>query len=773
MANKNEAKIKFTAETGEFNAAIKQSESTMKVLRAELKLNETQMKATGATVEGLEEKHQILQKQLKASEDKTEALSNKLEAAARIYGENSAEVDKWRTQLLNAQSAQERLRQDVSRCENDLNDLKNATGDAGDAMNKAADDAKRLDQSVEDAGDSARGAGDGFTVMKGIVANLASEAIQFAIDKVSDFISYLGELPEATREFRQDMATLVTSFDTAGFSADTAKETWKDLYRIFGEDDRAVEAANLIAKMADDQKDLSNWTKIAMGIWGEYQDSLAVEALMEAINETVKAGTVTGNLADALNWSTEAAEMFADYMGGDVVTAEDAFNEALSTTSTEAFRHDFIMRTLLALYGDSAEKYAEVSGAQLEAKDATAELALAEAEMAAAIEPVTTAWDGLKAELMTAALPAIEAVCGVLSDALGWLQEHPAVIDTVVQATGYLAAGFAAVGAAAALMNAPLMTIIGVAAMVVAGLTALWAVGVGVVAGIQGTLVNFSTALSGVGQIISGLFSLIVGIVTLDGSAIVSAAQGIYDGIVNVFSGLLSGTIGFVIEFVSGVIDYFTSLWDTLVGHSIVPDTINGVISCFGGLWGGVSGPLSSFHSSVIGVFENVKSGISGAIDGAKTAVQSGLDAISNAFDGFSWSLPDMELPHFSISPPGWKIGDLMEGVLPELSIDWYAKGAIFTKPTMFATPFGYKGVGEAGAEAVLPIEKLEGYIMGAIEKTQQQADLRMLAAAIEDLANRPIWMDINGKRFATATAGDGDSVNGLRSVFKDRGLAI
>ena len=74
---KNEAKIKFTAETGEFNNAIKQANDEMSELRAELKLNETQMKSTGASVESLEKQHSLLESQLKASQSKTEALTAK------------------------------------------------------------------------------------------------------------------------------------------------------------------------------------------------------------------------------------------------------------------------------------------------------------------------------------------------------------------------------------------------------------------------------------------------------------------------------------------------------------------------------------------------------------------------------------------------------------------------------------------------------------------------------------------------------------------------
>jgi hypothetical protein len=131
--------------------------------------------------------------------------------------------------------------------------------------------------------------------------------------------------------------------------------------------------------------------------------------------------------------------------------------------------------------------------------------------------------------------------------------------------------------------------------------------------------------------------------------------------------------------------------------------------------------------------------------------------------------LPKIKLPHFtitgklSLSPPS----------VPKLSISWYKEGGIFTKPTLFNTPFGFKGVGEAGAEAVLPINKLEGYIANAVEKTQNVVNLDKLVSAIEDLANRPNVIDINGRTVAVATAGDFDSVNGLRNTLSERGLVL
>lgn len=72
---------------------------------------------------------------------------------------------------------------------------------------------------------------------------------------------------------------------------------------------------------------------------------------------------------------------------------------------------------------------------------------------------------------------------------------------------------------------------------------------------------------------------------------------------------------------------------------------------------------------------------------------------------------PNIKLPHFKLN------GDfnLQTKSVPVVSVDWYAQGGIFTKPTIFATPYGLKGIGESGAEAVLPIDLLKNYVADAV----------------------------------------------------------
>lgn len=832
---KREAKIKFTAETSEFNDSIKKSNNEMSELRAELRLNEAQMKNTGETVELLEKRHSLLESQLKASQNKTEALNSKVKKAAQIFGEDSEEVSRLKTQLSNAQTQEEKLKGELKKCNK--------------AIENQADAAKDAENALDDMGDAAKNSEGGFTVAKGAIADLASEAIQMAIGKVKEFIDYLAQLPEATRELRQDMATLETSFSKQGFSTEAATDTWKELYKVFGEDDRAVEAANLISKMSKDQEDLNEWVTITKGVWGEYQDSLPVEGLAEASNETAKTGKVTGVLADALNWSGEAATMFAGYMSDDVTTAEDAFNQALAECTTEAERQALITETLTALYGDSAKKYEEASGAQLEAKDATAENLLIQNEMADAIEPVTTAWQGMKNELARSFLPVIEKVAGFFA-------EHPALLKAVAVTITALSVAVGALAIAwgiytvvqwavnAAIFACPItwiiLAIVALIAVVVA-IVMYWdelkAAAVKCWEGIKNAfaaaanwmntnviqpIVNFFKGLwtsiqniwnnivNGIRvaiMFIGSIFKAAWAIITLPFrfiwenckqyvfaafewikkkiSAAVQAIKNIFATIRNFFANVWNG----VKTVFSPVTNWFREKFQA--AKSAVQNAWSSVKNFFSNIWSGIKTAFSNVGSwfrekfqaaksgvqnawsSVTSFFSNIKNKVVNAFANVKEKLsapfKAAIDKIKGFFNNLKLKFPKIKMPHFkitgkfSLDPPS----------VPKLGIEWYAKGGIFTKPTIFSTPFGFKGVGEAGAEAVLPIDRLQGYIAGAIEKSSQTVNLQSLADAIEDLANRPIALDINGKRFALATAGDTDSVSGMRSRFVDRGMIL
>ncbi|MFR7796709.1 MAG: hypothetical protein ACLU2B_07025 [Oscillospiraceae bacterium] len=223
--------------------------------------------------------------------------------------------------------------------------------------------------------------------------------------------AFLG-LAESTREARVNMGKLETGFTTAGHSAEDAKKTYTELYGILGDDGQATEAAAHLAKLTKNEKELATWTDIATGVYATFGDSLPIENLTEAANETAKTGAITGGLADALNWAG---------------VSEDEFQASLDKCSTEQERQALITKTLNGLYSDAAEKYREVNGDIIDAQKATASLNSAMAELGAIAEPIVTKLKQLAAELLQQITPFVELIgnglVGALTGAEGAAQQ--------------------------------------------------------------------------------------------------------------------------------------------------------------------------------------------------------------------------------------------------------------------------------------------------------------------------------------------------------------
>lgn len=879
MANKNEAKVTFKAETDAFTDGIKAINTSIGAMNAQLKLNSAQLDGTSSDTEALRSNMKLLADAQASAGQKVELTRMKLESACAIFGENSVEADRLRKSLalaelqeanlgkkldaasaaLDAQeSAFGQLSGTISQQEGELEGLKRSytnvvleQGGESDAakelagqitvlskelegnratLREAADAADQLTRSTDEVTQAAEEAEGGWTMMKGVLADLVSNGIQAGIGKLHDLASAVWELPEATREYRTAMAKLDTAFSKANFSADVAASTYRTLYRVVGDIDQATEAANLIANMAKSQKELHQWTTILIGVFGTYGDSLPVESLAETAAETAKTGTVTGSLADALNWSSEAASMFSKYMNKDVKTAEDAFNVALSKCSNEQERQALITETLTKLYGGAAEQYQETAGDILAANDATARLTEAQSQMGEAMEPANTAWQNLKTTLMESFLPiAIQRVQGLaghidglsaaLSGAIGWCREHQTLLTGIGIGLGVLATAILAYNIslhATAIATAVATTATGAFAAVVgfltspitiaiAVITALIAIGValyknwdtvsaalgsamdfigGKIEGLQqwfaglwasiqqaGTeiLATVSGAFDAIGTTLQGVFDTIhtVTLNALDAirsfldstwyawqdfqasladawNSVKETAAAVWNGIKDTLLGVWNGIRSGVTNGVNAVKNTVSAIWN---GIKTVTSTVwNGIKSCVTGVVGGIKNGVSTgintvkntvssiwhgIQSVTTTVWNGIKSGVVGVVTGVKTTVGNlfnGLkNTVSSIWNGiksaiitpvtaakekvkgvidkikglfhFSWSLPKLKVPHFGISPAGWKVGDLLKGSIPRLSVRWAAKGGVMRNPTLF-------GGGEAGAEGILPLER-------------------------------------------------------------------
>ena len=647
MASKNrEATIKFRADTSEYNAELKQAAQDMKGFKAETALADEQLKTNASDTEAHQRKLSALAGQLDANKRKQEALTGKIEAATRAYGEDSTEVASLKTALTRAKTEQEKLER--------------ASKNAADAMDDAARQADGLSNKLDGLEADTGGAS---SALEGLATSEIGSMI-------GDLAGQMGELVENTREYREDIVKLDTAFANAGYSADTAKSAYRDIFAFTGEEDRSVEAAQRLAQMCDSEADLTEWTNILTGVWGTYGDSLPVEGLAEAANETVKVGTVTGVLADALNWAG---------------VSEDDMNAKLAECSTEQERNQLIQSTLSGLYSDAADIYRDNAGSIMEARQADADLSDAQATLAEKMEPVNTLWTEIKAAM------------------LGFVSAIPTPVI---------------VG---------LVAVLGIAA---AALTTM-----GVVAGVAASATQIMTTAQAALNLVMSANPITIVVLAI--IALIAILVTLYNNCAE-FRAFVDGMVGGIQSAVQGAVDWFTT---TFIG---IEDTINDVASFIDALF---SDPFGTLRDAVTNI----------------------VDWVASHFQLPHIEFPSIALPHFRVDGGQFPYGVGGKGYMPSFSVDWYAKGGLFSanRPQII-------GVGDARVpEAVAPIDKLQSYIDVAVTRAMGADGTDRIVNAIADLAARKNVVQIDAKELATTTAGAYDDVNGTRQSLVDRGLAL
>lgn len=267
-------------------------------------------------------------------------------------------------------------------------------------------------------------------------------------------------------------------------------------------------------------------------------------------------------------------------------------------------------------------------------------------------------------------------------------------------------------------------------------------------------------------QAVKNLFSFIASTVEFFMPLVKFIIEDAWNAIKNVFNGALNVIMGLIKVFAGLFTGDFSKMWE-------------GIKQVF---FGAIEAVWGILQLSLLGkVFKVIKTFGGKALDALKSPfekaanlIKGQIDRIKGFFNGIKLKLPDIKTPHFKLK--NWSINPLdWLDKKPSIGIDWYAKGAVFTQPTIFNTPGGLKGFGEAGPEAALPLnDSVLGMIGKMIAQTmpQQTMDLDQLVQAIMALANRAINLQIDGKTFIQATGDYIDADSGMRIRRNDRGLA-
>lgn len=652
--------VEIGGDTTSLSKAISAVSAEARGTQNELKKIEKLLKMDPTNITLLKQKQELLNQSIEKTEDVVKALKDAKDKADADMA-NGTEVN---------EKAYRELERQIEANEIKLRDARREADKVADALNDVDDDELRdVADAAEDAEESLKGAKEEAANFGDILkAGLLAEGAGKLVDAVKD-------IADDTKEYRKIMGSLEVSSERAGYTAEQTEEAYKKLYGVLGDDQSSATALANLQAIGLSQEQLLGIIQSSIGGWAAYGDSIPIDSLAESINETVKAGQVTGTFADILNWGAQEGETYGVKMKeateeneawnqsvAECKTAEDFFNLALSECSTEAERADLIMQAMaeqgLAAVGEQWEANNETL---VESNQANSDLQEQMAQLGETLEPLTT-------KLTT-----------MVTTALDWFNNLDSGTQDFIIRTVLIIAALA-----------PVMTAF-------SGVT-------GTVSDVINILPSLQTAFSSVlGYIVANPIVAItaaviafVALVATKGDEIQATLQAadsfmqavfardwtetfgpVLGGVMNAFMGALENWWNAGMELFNGIIDFirgvFTGDWERA--------------------WTGVEEVFS-------GIFDAILAIIGLDMDEAKSICDSAIEFIKGLVN-FEWSLPHLKMPHFSITgsfslnPPS----------VPKLSVAWYAKGGILDGAQIFGSLGDtFLGGGEAGPEAVLPL---------------------------------------------------------------------
>ena len=432
------------------------------------------------------------------------------------------------------------------------------------------------------------------TALKGTVAAIGGVATA-----ATGAVTGLLALESATEEYRVAQGKLNTAFEAAGYGPETASKAYGDFYKILGDTDTATEASQLLAKLAENEEDVSTWTDIAAGVFGTFGDSLPIEGLIESANETAKVGQVTGVLADALNWAG---------------ISEDEFNEKLAECTSESERNQLIMDALSRTYDQASEAFYRNNEALIQARENQILLDDTLSQLGETVSKV-------KNNLLSEFLPSIASVVTAFNDLVNGVDGADEALSTAI---------------------GDMVTAL------VEKLPDFLSFGVDVLQAIlQGIIDNLPTLLDGLAQVVEEIFVALVELAPSLLDAGIELLKYIADGIKNGIPSLVEK----LPEIISSISEYFTenlpSILDT--GADILISLIDGIVSAIPILMENLPQILTSIIDFIVeNLPEIIGTGVEiltalvyGIISAIPSIVLALPDVVKAILDGFA-QLPQM-----------------------------------------------------------------------------------------------------------------------------------
>lgn len=824
----------LTAKQDVLNRKLTEQKNKLSTLKAEYKAMQTQYDANAKKHDSLVKTYNEESAKLKQLEETVGTTSDEYKQQEKVVAELEKELQKSSAAQTANEKSMSQMRIEMNNAEADINKTTRELDSLEDALNESSEAGDDLGDAMEDAGQSAESASGGFTVMKGILADLASNAIQMCVSAMKDFVTQsietgknfdsamsevsaisgatgkdLQMLRDTAKEFgsttmfsASEAADALRYMSLAGWDANTsasalggvldlaaasgmglgaASDMVTDYLSAFGMEaeksgyfadllaysqanaNTSAEglgeaykncAANLNAAGQDIETTTSLLAMMAnQGLKGS-ESGTALAAMMRDLTAKMEDGKVQiGDTAVAVMDANGNYRDLTDILK-DVEKATNGMGDAeraaaLSTT----FTSDSIKGLNLIMNAgvDEAAKFEE----ELRNCDGTA------AEMAKTMQDnlggdltsLSSQFEGVQIALYEKFEPALRKGVDVLSELLKGVQfviDHSSEFVAVLAAMGSGVAAYVAYttalkvmqegwmalevvqkasAAAQAVLNAvmaanPIGILIAAITALVAAFTVLWNTNEGfretVLQTWETIKTGVSNAVTAVKEFLESAFEQIKTIITTVWENIKTFTVEIWEGLKAAVKGAVENVKNSISATLEAIKTIVITIWNAI--KTATSAAWNAIKTATSTVWNGikttittvvnavksfVSSAFNAVKTTVSNVFEGIKSktvstwnaikeAIMKPINAAKDAVKKAIDTMKSIISGAKFNFPKIKLPHFSISgkfsinPPE----------IPRFSVDWYKTGGVFDRPTILS------GLGEDGAEAIVPLER-------------------------------------------------------------------
>ena len=626
----------FTRSMKNIISQSKELASEMKLVSSAFDKNDTsqekltaQMQVLNKLIDLQSKRVDLLSDRYSESEKKVSDLRTALQKTVQEYGNTSKEAQSAAAALDRQEAAASKAKTEYNNARTALNKMNSELGDLEKQATSAADGVDDVTDSLKDA-DSAADSLDFGDVLG---ANAIVEGAKGIIDAI-------GQTIDEVSEYQSIMASLEISSEKAGYTAEETAAGYNRLYGVLGDDQTAATTLSNLQALGLSQDNLIQLLDSAVGAWATYGDSIPIDGLAEAINETVRTGTVTGTFADVLNWGAKEGETFGVMLKenteanqewndavADATTAEDFFNLALQDASTEAERANLVYQAMASQgLEEAGQQWRNQNEDIVAANEAQAEFSENAAVLAERVAPAVNAVkDGFN-DLFSAVLQMTEGIdFQAVADAIS------AGFSFVIENKDVIVGDLVAIGAAITALNiVKLGTDI---ASVISGAS---------------TLVSVFPALGGAITALTGPFGLAIAAVTgvvlvinTFGDQIQAVLAEVDNYLQGVFSTDWTETFGFLGEYLNAFFANVKNIWDSI--KSVFDGVIDFVRGVFTGdwdrAWKGITEIFSGIVSGWVAILKAPVNGIIGLFNGLVGAINSLIDGINslsftNPFNG-------------------------------------------------------------------------------------------------------------------------------------------